>query len=159
MVEVRVDGSVMHLHADVAKQSEYFTACLAWRPENVVDLELPAPCSLQDFLPLVHHMYTQAPFEISNLDTALRLAVLAGMLLLPKRTVSGIAEEIRRLLKTDDDEVALEVFLEQHQLPADLAATCLPDRGERMSLDKFEAMIQSAAHGCGRAEGSCFGPD
>ena len=145
MARVRVDGEVLAAHLTVLGQLSYFEAYLArWANgrDEPLDLELPEPCSSDDFLALLRRLYG-LKFELASLGATLRVALVASVLGADGAILAQIRSAIPKLVATADDAAAVRAFLSSRELPAVFADLC-PAAEVPMSSKEVSEMVMSA---------------
>ena len=145
-VRVQVTNEVLTIHLSVLSQLTYFQSYLerwANSPKEVIALNLPSPCTIDDLLALLHHLYG-FEIELPSLGSALRVSLVASVLGASDVALNELSGSIARLARNSDDEAAVRLFLSHYELPGIFAGLCV--EGEvPMSAEDLKAMAISAA--------------
>eukprot|EP00930_Biecheleria_cincta_P070746 TRINITY_DN58361_c0_g1_i1.p1 TRINITY_DN58361_c0_g1~~TRINITY_DN58361_c0_g1_i1.p1 ORF type:complete len:462 (-),score=90.92 TRINITY_DN58361_c0_g1_i1:158-1543(-) len=149
IVRLRIKSQTLNVHSSVLQKWPYFATLLSgrWSEADILDLNLPEPCSLSDFLVLLEYMYSahKVPFVFQNLGSALRVTLVASMLLVDDHMLADIAAGLSRTVTSKSDAIAFKTFVEAHQLPAVFASIVSMEEGVPMDIEAFKKMVASAA--------------
>jgi len=102
---------------------------------------------LEDFLVLVRRVYSaeHVPVVFESLGSALRVALVASMLLVDDQTLAEIAVALAHTVMTKEQVIAFRSFVQHYQLPAAFATIFSSEEVAPIDVDDFKQMVASTA--------------
>ncbi|CAE8704891.1 unnamed protein product [Polarella glacialis] len=150
MVHICVGTDVLSAHLSVVQKLGFFSVQSTGTDDGDLEFVLPETCALDDFLLLMHQLYAPAsPLQFTELAVALRVVLVASKLLADDALLLELKRVVKRLVKSEDDAVLLQAFLNRYDLPlfGDLhVAKSMAVSGEDLAVLLVQAAVASGDH-------------